>query len=197
MSMTAHTFHVREAELYLSLAARLRVNNRFEDPQTAELLLGLSQTHATLAHLPEQQVIAQERLAKVLRVVVDRVIAMATSYEGAAQRHAHEFIRDLDEAGVNIDDLIDERSAETGHGPRVLDVFGQRYDLTKQWSDRHGKQWEHTGSWSDVGGPVMSRDEPDGESMVLVDLIRDRGPLHLVVPAPQSPVVREPELPPF
>ena len=173
------TSHLREAELYLRLAADQRVNNRFADPQTAELLLGLSQAHAALANLPEQQVIAQERLATVLRVVVERVITMATHHESAVRKQAEQLMRDLDEAGANIDDLVDECSAEVGRGPSLYNAFGSRYDLTKQWVDRRGKRWEYTGSWSDDGSPVMSRDERDGDSLVLPELIREYGPLQM------------------
>lgn len=190
--------HAVEAQRYLSKASWMRGDGpdaQFADPQTAAVLASLAQAHATLAHLPEQHAIAQERLEKVVRVVIDRVITMATHYEPELQRQANELMRDLDEAGVNIDLLVDERSAETGHGPHLCDMFGQRYDLTKQWLDRRGKRWEHTGSWSDVGGPVMRRDEPDGDAMVLVDLIREYGPLKTVTGAPKSPVVAEVDCP--
>lgn len=134
---------------------------------------------------------------KVLAVVVQQLLRMSTSWESAVRERAREFTRELDEIGFDIDRRIDALAQETGHGPHVCDMFGLRYDLTRQWSDRNGKRWEHSGSWSDVGGPVMRRDEPDGDSMVLVELIRERGPLHQVVPAPRSPVVHVDEEPPF
>lgn len=179
-------YAAQAAKLLQTAAQHITEDTR--DMRIAEVSALVGNGFASLAHLPEQQVIAQERLAIVLRVVVDRVITMATSYEDAAQRHAHELMRDLDEAGVNIDDLVDGRSEETGHGPRVCDVFGQRYDLKKRWLDRNGKRWEHTGDWSDVGGPVMRRDEPNGDHMVLVELIREYGPLNTVAAPPKSPV---------
>jgi hypothetical protein len=138
-----------------------------------------------------------EQVKTTLDVVARQLIRMATSWENRVRASAREFAHELDEAGVNIDRRMDEIAQETGCGPNLYDAFDFRYDLTRQWSDRSGKRWEHTGSWSDVGGPVMRRDEPDGESMVLVELIRERGPLHLVVPPPRSPVVRKDELPPF
>jgi len=126
-------------------------------------------------------------LAKVLPVVVDHLIDMATSYDESLRMRAKHFTRDLDGAGLPIDRLIEERSQETGHGPYLCDMFGHRYDLNRQWFDRRGKRWEYTGSWSDVGGPVMRRDEPDGDSLVLADLIRERGPLYAATPAPKAP----------
>lgn len=188
------TNYAAEAAKLLQNAAR-HITEHPQDMRIAEVSALVGNGFASLAHLPEQHVIAQERLEKVLSVVVSRVIRMATSYEDAAQRHAQEFMRELDEAGVPIDQLVDERSAETGHGPRVCDVFGQRYDLTKQWLDRNGKRWEHTGDWSDVGGPVMRRDEPNGDFMVLVELIREYGPLNTVAAPPKSPVEIKVDIP--
>lgn len=134
---------------------------------------------------------------RILSVVVRQLIRMSTHWDDGVRECAREFTRDLDDAGFEIDRRMDELAQETGHGPYLCDMFGLRYDLTKQWADCNGKRWEHTGGWSDVGGPIMRRDEPDGDSMVLAELIRNRGPLYTVVPAPRSPVVRQDELPPF
>jgi hypothetical protein len=126
-------------------------------------------------------------MEKVLAVVVDHLIEMATSYDESLRSRAKHFTRDLDGVGLPIDRLIEDRSQETGHGPYLCDMFGHRYDLTRQWFDRRGKRWEYTGSWSDVGGPVLRMDEPDGEAMVLAELIRERGPLYAATPAPKAP----------
>lgn len=131
--------------------------------------------------------VERTQLALVLPVVVDELISMATSYEEPLRKRAFQLMTALDEAGVNIDDRVDARSKELGHGPHFYAALGHDYDLTKQWIDRRGKRWEHTGSWSDVGGPVMRLDEPDGEHLVLVELIREYGPLHTGTTAPKSP----------
>jgi hypothetical protein len=128
------------------------------------------------------------QLAQVLAVVVEQLIAMATSYEEPVRRRARQFMTALDGVGVAIDQRVDERSQELGYGPRMYSALGHDYDLTRQWFDSCGKRWEHTGGWSDVGGPVMRRDEPDGDSMVLSELIRERGPLSVAASPPKSPV---------
>lgn len=186
--------YAAEAAKLLQNAAR-HITEHPQDMRIAEVSALVGSGFASLAHLPEQQVIAHEHTEKVLRVVVDHAIRLATSWEPELRRKAHELMRDLDEAGVRIDDLVEARSAETGHGPRVCDMFGDRYDLTKQWIDRRGKRWEHTGSWSDVGGPVMRMDAPDGDSLVLSELIREYGPLHTVAKPPVSPVVDDVDVP--
>lgn len=139
------------------------------------------------------------QLALVLPVVVDEIISMATSYEEPLRKRAFRLMTALDGAGVAIDDRVDARSKELGYGPHFYAALGHDYDLTKQWIDRRGKRWEHTGSWSDVGGPVMRLDEPDGEHLVLVELIREYGPLHTGTTAPKSPARPSPfsDEPPF
>lgn len=131
--------------------------------------------------------VERTQLALVLPVLVDEIISMATSYEQPVCQRAFRLMTALDEAGVNIDSRVDARSRELGRGPHFYATLGHDYDLSKQWIDRRGKRWEHTGSWSDVGGPVMRLDEPDGEHMVLVELIREYGPLHTGTAAPKSP----------
>ncbi|MGW2371770.1 phiSA1p31-related protein [Kitasatospora sp. NPDC001683] len=190
--------HAREAARLLSQASYRtggQANASFTDPGTAAILASMAQAHATLAHLPEQQVFAQERMQALLKVVVEHAVKLATHWEPSLQQAATEFMRDLDGAGIEIDRLVDEWSERTGRGPLVCDMFGQRYDLLKQWIDRRGKRWEHTGGWSDVGGPIMRRDEPDGDSMVLSELIREYGPLNTVAAPPKSPVEIEVDCP--
>lgn len=131
--------------------------------------------------------VERTQLVTVLGVLVDELISMATSFEAPVRERAFRLMTALDGAGVNIDERVDARSRELGHGPHLYAAFGQDYDLTKQWVDRRGKWWEHTGSWSDVGGPVMRLDEPDGEHLVLGELVREYGPLHTGTPAPKSP----------
>ncbi|MEU8920032.1 phiSA1p31-related protein [Kitasatospora sp. NPDC048545] len=191
--------HAKEASRLLSQAsyrASDQSGARFADPETAAILASMAQAHATLAHLPQQQVDAQEQLHRLLSVVVEHAVKLATHWQPELRQASGEFMRDLDGAGVEIDRLVDERSERTGHGPRLCDMFGKRYDLMKQWLDRNGKRWEHTGGWSDVGGPIMRRDEPNGDAMVLSELIREYGPINTAAAPPMAPVV-EPEDPPF
>lgn len=128
------------------------------------------------------------RMETALGVVVEHVLQMSTSWETHLRRQAHAMMRDLDEAGVNIDERVDVLSRQHGKGPYLCDMLGHRYDLAKQWLDRRGKRWEHTGDWSDVGGPVMRRDVPNGDVLVLAELVREYGPLSTAVPAPPAPV---------
>jgi len=252
-----HVNHFAEAERCLSQASHRRSDRpdaAFVNPESAAVLASMAQAHATLAHLPEQQVVAQEQLAKtqadldamrrlagnfigsiladdrsesaqmaghLVRALRDRGLSvdgqitarmksMGTSYDPGSgepantaeerleralatvvrcvwemsfNQHqdvrvwARDLMEQLDEAGANIDDRVDELSRQRGKGPNRFDVFGRSYDLTRQYVDVNGKRWEHTGSWTDTEVPVMRRDEPDGDRMTLPELIRERGPL--------------------
>lgn len=178
--------YAAEAARLLKNAAR-HITEEPGDMRIAEVSALVGSGFASLAHLPEVQAETGAQLEAVLGVVVDHVMRMSTSWEAEARVHAAALMRDLDGVGVNIDRRVEERSELDGKGPRLCDVLGHRYDLTRQWIDRHGKCWEHTGDWSDVGGPVMRRDEPLGDSMVLVELVREYGPLSQAVRAPVAP----------
>lgn len=144
----------------------------------------------------EARTVKEPDLETVLAVAVGQLRTMATSYERRVREQAARFTTALDEVGVQIDRRIEELSQQLGSGPTLADMFGSRYDLTRQWVDSRGHRWEHHGSWSDVGGPLMTEDSPNGECLSLCDLIRDRGPLFTLTPPP--PAVSQPDdEPPF
>jgi hypothetical protein len=196
---------VREAELYLRLAADQRVNNRFADPQTAALLLGLSQAHTALATLPEEITHADEALAKahaemdaVLRVVAGHVCEMSVGEIPQVRKWASEIASELDHIGQNIDDRVQARAESLGAGQHLFDHAGVRYSLLQQYVDAKGKRWEHTGNWTADEQPVMRREDKPGVLLTLPELVEKRGPLmQLKPPPPRTASLGYSDEPPF
>lgn len=178
-SILARALRSRGLSVDDQIAARMKDRGLSYDP---DVEIAINEEKSTPAR-------EGELLEAALGVVVEHLLRMSTSWEPVLRSQAVALMRDLDEAGVNIDRRVDEASEERGHGPTLCDMLGHRYDLTKQWVDRRGKLWEHTGSWSDVGGPIMRRDEPDGDSLVLSDLVREYGPLRTLTVPPKAPAV--------
>lgn len=191
--MTSRVFHTREAELYLRLAADQRINNCFTDPQTAELLLRLSQAHATLAALPNEAVAIQETATELCaerdafrKVIVGHVYEALMSPSREARKFATSIATELDQASMNIDGAIEDRSESSGQGPYHYTVDGVVYRLLVQLIDDEGIAWEHTGDWTGLGEPVMgpANGWADRPTVHLPELIRTRGPLRPRRPDP-------------
>ncbi len=188
------TWHAKEAELYLRLTANQRMNNRFADPQTAALLLGLSQAHTALATLPEEVARVNDALANVhagldavLAVVAGHVCEMSVSEVPQVREWARGIATELDRIGRNIDGRVEARADSLGVGPHHLDHDGVRYSLLRQYVDAKGKRWEHTGGWTASEHPLMRRDDKPEAVLPLPELIERRGPLmQLKSPPPKA-----------
>jgi hypothetical protein len=199
------TWHVREAELYLRLAADQRANNRFADPQTASLLLGLSQAHTALAALPGEVTRANEALAEadaamdaVLCVVAGHLCEMSVSEVPQVRKWASGIASELDHISQNVDGRMQARAESLGVGQHLFDYDGVRYSLLQQYVDAKGKRWEHTGDWTAQEQPLMRREDKPETVLTLPDLIAKRGRLlKLAAVGPPSRPLGYSDEPPF
>lgn len=184
----------------------------FANPLASLTLALQANANATLAHLPEQMVQAQEQLQEMRRelAVMRRVVANTIGealFDGspAAKRFAWGLVHSLECRRVSIADDAKERIAHLGGDPEALwadpdddpvlrsrgaslyDVDGVTFNLARTYRDRTGVEWEHTGHWEADGSPVfMTTHGAERRMAPLPNIVKAAGPLTPVTDMPAS-----------
>jgi hypothetical protein len=189
--MLSRDQHRREAERLASSVSYQRSKSDLRlpadiDPQAAALILARAQVHATLAGITDLDTMASARLEAVRQVLAAHICEGVAHPSRETRRSMRDLATALDEAGVNVDDAVEEHSRVVGYGPRRYSLDGSTYSLDHQWIDGYGVVWEHTGDWAGIGGPTMGTPDisPQLPQQPFNDLVWTRGPLRSAKEAP-------------